>query len=96
MEKLKAVGEYDKQKGTSLVFGRKKEIPSDIPPDDLILIGDCLKKYRTRGIFVGGCPPPEPFPLWAIIDRKPYSSPDDISGFDLRTRMDEEARIFQK
>ena len=93
MEKLKAMGEYDKQAGTTLVFGRKKELPQT-SGKNMVLIGDCVKKYRSQGIFVGGCPPPEPFPMWAIVDRKSYSSPDDIKGFDLRTRMGEEAQIF--
>jgi uncharacterized protein (DUF362 family) len=74
MEKLKALGEYQKNKGISIIMGRKKELPKGLKlGKDVILIGDCLKKYRGQGSpFSGGCPPAEPFPLWAIIDRDDF------------------------
>jgi uncharacterized protein (DUF362 family) len=93
MEKLKAMGEYEKRAGATLVFGRKKELPR-MQGKDLIIIGDCLKKFQNQGFFVKGCPPPEPYPMWAIVDRKSYFNDDDCVGFDLRTRMGEEANIF--
>ena len=92
MEKLKALGEYDKNAGASIVVGRKKELPKGISPEDLILVGDCLKKYRGQGAFAGGCPPGEPFPLWAIIDRKDYSEVSDGA----RDRMARETDAFME
>jgi len=93
MEKLKALGEYDKNAGMTIVVGRTKELPKGVDPKNLLLFGDCTKKFRGQGIFAGGCPPLEPFPLWAIIDRKNYVTPDDL-GFDSRERMDAETPIF--
>jgi uncharacterized protein (DUF362 family) len=91
MEKLKALGEYEKNTDATIFIGRKKAIPEDIDPYRVILFGDCLKKYRKKGVFVGGCPPAEPHPLWAIVDRKDYT---DI-GPELRPRMAKEAPYFE-
>jgi len=94
MEKLKALGEYDKNKGISIVVGRKKELPKGVKPGkDLIIMGDCLKKFKDQGCFAGGCPPGEPNPLWAIVDRADYYDLDKIP-FDLRARMAEETQPF--
>lgn len=57
MEKLKALGEYDKNAGMSIFLGPKKELPKGIDPRNLLLMGDCLRKHRKAGIFVEGCPP---------------------------------------
>lgn len=93
MEKLKALGEYEKNAGTSIVLGRTKELPKGVNPKGLILVGDCVKKYRGQGIFAGGCPPAEPSPLWAIIDRRDYYELENV-GFDIRKRMAGETGIF--
>lgn len=69
MEKLKALNEYDKNTDAVIVLGAKKSIPEDIPPEKLILCGNCTAKYRNRGVAVHGCPPSEPHIAWAIIDR---------------------------
>lgn len=90
MEKLKAIGEYDKNKDATILVGRKKKIPDGIPPDQLILVGDCLKKYRGKGAYAKGCPPAEPFPLWSIVDRKDYV---DVPPWT-RERMAKEEKLF--
>ncbi len=95
LEKLKALGEYDKHAGTSIVIGRKKQLPIGVDPKDLILVGDCLKKYRGQGIFAGGCPPGEAIPLWSIIDRTDYKQLEDIK-FDGRARLAKETQILDK
>ncbi len=92
MEKLKALGEYDKNAGATIVLGRKKELPRGVDKRDIILVGDCLKKYRDQGVFVGGCPPLEPFPLWAVVDRKSYT---EIEQLD-RERMAREDVAFRQ
>jgi len=96
MERLKALGEYDKNAGITLVLGRKTEIPKGIPPDNLILIGECLKKWRDQGISVAGCPPIEPGIQYAIVDRKSYypQAPDTF-GFDLEERKTKEEIVFK-
>ena len=95
MEKLKALGEYDKNAGISIVLGPKKKLHKGVKPGkDLILIGDCTKKYRDQGVFFAGCPPHEPEPFWAIVDRKSFSGPED-AGFDIRARMAKEDKIFK-
>jgi uncharacterized protein (DUF362 family) len=91
MEKLIALGEYDKNKDATIFVGRKKDLPEGMDPYRVILFGDCLKKYRNRGVFVGGCPPAEPHPLWAIVDRKDYTE----IGPELRPRMAKEAPYFE-
>jgi len=52
MEKLKASGEYDKNRSISIVVGHKKELPKNVKPGK-DLIGDCLKKYSGQGVFSG-------------------------------------------
>ncbi|MBN1104008.1 MAG: DUF362 domain-containing protein [Deltaproteobacteria bacterium] len=91
MEKMKALGEYEKNRDAVILVGRKGSIPEDLDPHQVILFGDCLKKYRKRGVFVGGCPPAEPHPLWAIVDRKDYTE----IGPELRPRMAKEAPYFE-
>ena len=91
MEKLISLNEYDKNKDVHIFVGRKKDIPKDLDPDKVILFGDCLKEHRKDGVFVGGCPPAEPHPLWAIVDRKDYTE----IGPELRPRMEKEAPYFE-
>ncbi len=93
MEKLKSLGEYNKNAGISIVVGRTKGLPKVANPKNLILMGDCVKKFRGQGIFAGGCPPGEPMPLWAIMDRRDYCEIEDIQ-FDVRERMARETPIF--
>ena len=69
MERLKAIGEYDKNAGISICFGPKKKLPNK-DKKDIILMGDCLKKWRGQGVFISGCPPGERYPVKAITTRK--------------------------
>lgn len=93
LEKLKAMGEYDKNAGVSIVCGRKKKLPAGLQKGrDLIIVGDCLRKYQNEGIFVPGCPPGEPLPLWAITDREL-----DLTNMDKgRERMAKEGVLFDE
>jgi len=93
MERLRSMGKYEENKGISIVVGRKKEFPKGLKLGrDVILVGDCLKKYRGQGSpFSGGCPPAEPFPLWAIIDRKDHTE----IGEDFRERMAEDEKYWR-
>jgi uncharacterized protein (DUF362 family) len=93
MERLKSMGKYEKNKGISIVVGRKKELPKGLKLGrDVILVGDCLKKYRGQGSpFSGGCPPAEPFPLWVIIDRKDHTE----IGEGFRERMAEDEKYWK-
>ena len=91
MEKLKALNEYDKNKDVYIFVGRKKGIPEGLDPDKVILFGDCLKKYRGRGIFAAGCPPLEPHPLWAIVDREDHTEMEPY----FRERMGKEGKPFE-
>ena len=91
MEKLKALNEYDKNSDVHIFVGRKKEIPEGLDPDKVILFGDCLKKYRSRGIFAAGCPPLEPHPLWAIVDREDHTEMESY----FRERMGKEGAAFE-
>lgn len=97
MERLKSLNQYDNNSDLTILVGRKKEIPKGVPPEKLILVGDCLKKFRNQGIYVEGCPPGEPVPCWSIVDR--VSMVDvDISNPEIfkiaRARMEQEAFPF--
>jgi uncharacterized protein (DUF362 family) len=76
MEKLKALGQYDKNAGCHVVVGPKRddELPEGVDPNDVILIGDCVKRFKGKGIghWSAGCPPLEPHPLWVFIDREDH------------------------
>jgi hypothetical protein len=75
MEKLKALGEYEKNAGCHVVVGPKRddEMPQGVDPNDVILIGDCVKRFRGEGRhWSAGCPPLEPHPLWVFIDREDH------------------------
>jgi len=62
-----------------------------VDPKNLVLHGDCLKKYRGKGVFIGGCPPTEPHPVWAIVDRKDYTE----IGPGFRERMAKDDPFFE-
>jgi uncharacterized protein (DUF362 family) len=95
MENLKAMDEYDKNAGISIVIGPKKELPKGLKPGkDTIFIGDCLKKYRDQGVFAGGCPPGEPYAIFSIVDRKDYW--DASQGAEVRAKHDPYMKIFQE
>jgi uncharacterized protein (DUF362 family) len=90
MEQLKAAGLYDKNKGISIVCGAKKQFPAGTKKGkDLILVGDCVKKYQKEGIWVQGCPPGEGSPYWAITDRKLVTDIDEA-----RARMAKDGAVF--
>jgi hypothetical protein len=77
MEKLKKDGEYEKNKGISIVFGPKKALPKDASRGkDLILIGNCVSKFADRGVFVPGCPPMGSPPYWGITKREDQEEED--------------------
>jgi hypothetical protein len=86
LEKLKALGEYDANAGCHVVFGKKtdEEMPQGVDPDTVILIGDCVKRFRGEGRhWSAGCPPLEPHPLWVFIDREDHYEMEP----DFRERM---------
>ena len=93
MENLKSMGEYDKHAGASIVIGRKSKLPDGLKPGkDTIFIGDCLKKYRSQGVFAGGCPPGEPYALFTIIDRKDYW--EASQGAEVREKFEPHMESF--
>ena len=72
MEELKAVDEYEKNKGMTIVIGGKSEIPKDIPDERIVLHGNCTKKYlkdHPNAYWIRGCPPNEPA-LYLTVQRK--------------------------
>jgi hypothetical protein len=68
--------EYDKNAGISILLGRTTNLPKGVKPRDLILMGDCVKKFRDQGIFIQGCPHFEMEPAWSIMDREYKPDPD--------------------
>ncbi|MEW6440998.1 MAG: DUF362 domain-containing protein [bacterium] len=93
LEWLKALGEYDKNSGISIVLGKTRELPKGVDPRNLIVMGDCVKKFRHEGVYAPGCPPVEAGPLWAILDRRTRVELQDYD-FDARARHTEQSEIF--
>ena len=55
---MEARGILDRAKGLHVVMGPKKEIPSSWGSgNDLLLLGNCLRKFAHMGMFGEGCPP---------------------------------------
>lgn len=69
MERLKAIGEYDTNRGITICCGPKKTLPAK-DKREIILMGDCVKKWRNYGVFIPGCPPGERYPIKAITTRQ--------------------------
>ena len=72
MEELKAVNEYDKNAGMTIVAGPKNVVPDDIPDEKIVLHGNCTKKYlknHPNAYWILGCPPNEPA-LYLTVQRK--------------------------
>jgi len=94
MEKLKALGEYDNHTDMVVVAGRKDSIPDDVPPEKLILHGNCLRKWKEKGIFIEGCPPGEINLYMTITDGKNPSGEDAESY--IRPRMAKDEIVWEK
>lgn len=75
LERLKSLGEYEKNAGASIVLGHPKELPKGVKPQDLILMGSCTEKFRDQGIYIPGCPPGEQQPASAIMYRQIFAAP---------------------
>jgi uncharacterized protein (DUF362 family) len=93
MERLKALGEYDKHKEMSVLAGPKKALPKK-DPKDIILIGDCLKKWRGKGVYIAGCPPGERYAIWSIKNRS--DSENCAAGSRDKESEAEEARLMME
>ncbi len=93
MENLKCMGEYDKHAGIHILMGRTEELPEGVDPRNVILVGDCNKKFRGKGVMAGGCPPAEPFIIFSILDRKDFIEHEDSAY--LRGRYEEICSNFR-
>jgi len=112
ISKLKALGEYQKNAGIHVALGAHPKIPEGFDDgQDVFLMGDCAaglrKKLERAGIrcfHTPGCPPEEPFLLWAILDREVTAPPsDDLppeefkkASLRIRDRMGKEEVVFAK
>jgi len=100
MSKLKALDQYEKNKGIHIVLGRHSRVPDGAPlGNDLVLMGDCsmgLKKRIEKAggtcLHIPGCPPAEPVPAWVIADRGVPAG----EVVDVRKRHVEEEKIFKR
>lgn len=79
MECLKALGEYDKQAGTNIVIGSKRELPDGLDPEKTVFVGDCNKKFRGQGYYASGCPPAEPYIIFSMLEKRDYLEDDEFT-----------------
>ncbi|WP_246615610.1 DUF362 domain-containing protein [Clostridium thailandense] len=96
MEELKAIDEYEKNSGMTVVIGRKDSIPEDIPKEKLVLHGNCTRKWKDRGMFIEGCPPAEPCLYMTISDGKVVDGKNGQLGEYCRPRMAKDAPVWQE
>jgi hypothetical protein len=105
MAKLKMLEKYNENKGINFILGRMKDIPEGIEyGDGLILVGDCTKFLKSKieesghtCLHVQGCPPGEPLPYWAIVDRKNQPNVELLGNPEEgRKRMEEETDLLVK
>jgi len=94
MEKLRALDQYQDNIDAKIYVGKKKTVPEGIDLHKLILVGDCLKRHKKKGIFVEGCPPGEPAPHWAIVDREMPNVDLEDPAVALAARQRLEGEIF--
>jgi len=58
LENLRARGMLQRNSGLHIVMGPKDEIPDEWGTgEDLLLLGNCLRKWKHLGMFAEGCPP---------------------------------------
>ncbi|MCP4755020.1 MAG: DUF362 domain-containing protein, partial [Proteobacteria bacterium] len=104
MSKLKSLGEYEKNAGMHVAIGKIRGIPENMKTGkELLLFGDCTKSLKKRlekegktALFCEGCPPGEPFPAWIMIERRTAEEIVLETGEKLRTRMEDEDKLFRK
>jgi len=82
LETLKALGEYDRNAGVTIVAGKINQLPKVDNPKNLILMGDCTKKWRDKGVFGAGCPQTEGVLFKQIVDRRDIYTLKDVMGAD--------------
>ncbi|MFC2045728.1 DUF362 domain-containing protein [Chloroflexota bacterium] len=84
MDQLKQLGEYEKNAGIYIVAGPRKEsdFPKGVDPKDIIIVGNCAKKWADKGIFSPGCPPNEGGVFRPIIERR---NMEDIMNERMKT-----------
>jgi len=92
MECMKAIGIYEKNAGMHIVVGAKKALPEGVDPEKLVIVGDCNKRFKGKGLMAGGCPPAEPYITYAIRDRRDYFE----DGPTTRREYDETVARFQE
>jgi hypothetical protein len=54
---MQVTGKMDAARGWTIVAGPVEYLP-DVNREKLLLIGACTSKYKDRGHFLNGCPPP--------------------------------------
>ena len=60
---LRNQNKLDMLKGWTIVTGQTQSIP-EVDQKKLLLVGNCLSKYKKQGSFVIGCPPLS----WQVIN----------------------------
>ena len=99
MEELKAVDEYDKNAGMTIVVGPKNEVPKDIPDEKIVLHGNCTKKYlkdHPNAFWILGCPPNEPALYLTVQRKETINGMGDQEDEIIRPCMARDAEVWRK
>lgn len=88
MERLKSLGLYEKNAGVTIILGARNEVPEGKDPKDVIIMGDCAKRHKDKGVFCPGCPPLEMEPCWSIADREYNSGMPECWKRDYEAEVD--------
>ena len=97
METLKAIGEYDNHSYLTVVAGGKNTMPEGKPDDQIVLHGNCTRKYLKNcpgAKFIPGCPPGEGSLYMTVIRDKVICGQDDEMVW-IRKRMDDDAPAWR-
>ncbi len=99
METLKAIGEYEKNSHKTIVIGggNADDIPKDIEGENLILHGNCTKRYlkdHPDALWIRGCPPAEPAMYYTVVYGKAFSD-DPALAAEIRPKLDANGPVWK-
>lgn len=100
METLRAIGEYDRcAENTIIMVGGNNEVPADLKGKNLVLQGNCTRKYLKEypdALWIKGCPPGEACVYVTIKEGELYDAQTDESVTFLRGQMADNQPVWKE